>query len=110
MSNIRRLKLSAIFPRTGRFAEYAQQFADDSDVNSVNTTLIHATDRILFVVVTVEGTDIDREELYEQIRNFGGAVHLPLEVDCGSYTLDSDDSYGPDLDWTSIDRNGTLEL
>ncbi|MFP8954866.1 DUF211 domain-containing protein [Natrialbaceae archaeon A-arb3/5] len=109
MSAIRRLKLSVLFPRNGEFVDHAQRLTDDMGVNSVNTTLMHATDRVLFVVITIEGTDIERERLYERIREFGGIVHLPLEVDCGSYMLDSDDGYEPELDWESIDQNGTLE-
>lgn len=104
MSAIRRLELSVLLPRNDSILGFTQKVINNTDIESVSTTLRHANKRIYFVVITIEGDDVEYQPLRETIQEFGGVIHTLIEVNCGSYAIKSNDSYKIDLKWDSIDH------
>lgn len=110
MSEIRRLELSVLLSRNENIVDFTQRLTETTGIESVNTSLLHVDQRIFFVAITIEGHDIECDSLRETIRELGGVVHEFLEVSCGSYALESNDSYKIDLEWESIDRDHEFDL
>jgi len=80
---IRRLVLDVLKPHVPTILDLARALAKVSGVSGVNLSLDEVDQETESVKATIQGENIDYDEVEEVIRNFGAAVHSIDEVVVG---------------------------
>ncbi|MDZ7687865.1 MAG: DUF211 domain-containing protein [Halobacteriales archaeon] len=89
---LRRLVVDVLKPHQPEITEFAEAVADTDGVEGVNATLIETDREVQNIKITVEGDDIDRDEVVEAVERLGGSVHSFDEVVCGERTVERRDT------------------
>lgn len=88
MAPIRRLVLDTLKPYNPSIIELAQQISDLQGVSAVNISIYEIDRKVENAKITIEGEDINFEEISAMIQDLGGAIHSIDEVVAGSKIID----------------------
>ena len=83
MATIRQLVLDVLKPHEPTMLSIAQAIADTDGVDGVNAILIEMDEEVRNIKFTVEGDDIDYDEVTAVIEDTGATVHSVDQVACG---------------------------
>jgi hypothetical protein len=88
MGRIRRLVLDTLKPHDPTIIELAQGLSELSGVEAVNISIYEMDRKVENAKITIEGGDIDFEEIQAMITDNGGAIHSIDEVVAGKIIID----------------------
>lgn len=88
----RRLVVDVLKPHQPEITEFAKSVADSDGVEGVNATLIETDREVQNIKITMEGGDIDKDEVFEVIEGLGGSVHSIDEAVCGERIVERRDT------------------
>jgi hypothetical protein len=84
MASIRRLVLDILKPHEPSITEFAQKLETVEGVEGVNVTLIEIDMEVQNLKATLEGENIDDEQVSTVVEELGGSIHSTDEIVCGS--------------------------
>lgn len=85
MAPIKRLVIDILKPYEPSTIEFAQTVSWLEGVDGVNATLLETDNEVQNVKLTIEGSDIDHEEVQTEIEDLGGSVHSIDQIVCGEF-------------------------
>ena len=88
MGKILRLVLDVLKPHNPSIIQVAGELSDLPGVEAVNISIYEVDQRVENAKVTVEGTNIDYDEILKVIGENGGAVHSIDEVVSGAMIIE----------------------
>ncbi len=88
MAPIRRIVLDVLKPHEPSILEFAQASAKSGGVEGVNAILVEIDESVQNIKITVEGNDIDYEELRSTLEELGGSIHSIDEIVCGEHIVE----------------------
>lgn len=80
---VRRLVLDILKPHEPHVVEYAKTTQEIDGVKGVNISLVEIDEEVQNIKITVEGSEIDFDEVKQQIENLGGSIHSVDEIAYG---------------------------
>ena len=83
MAKIRKLVLDVVKPQTPGMIELGRTLADKKGVDGVNVGLIEIDRKVENVRITIQGKEIEVDEIFKAIESLGGAIHSVDEVAAG---------------------------
>jgi uncharacterized protein len=92
MSQIRRLVLDVLKPHEPTNLEVASAIGDLQDVDGVNVSLYEVDQQTENVKITVEGTNVNYNQVLQTIENLGGVVHSVDEIIAGKKIVEEDET------------------
>jgi hypothetical protein len=93
MPPLRRLVLDVLKPHEPTMLTLAQAVADLSAVEAATTDLVEIDEEVREVTLTIEGPDLDYDEVVGVVEDLGGSVHSIDQAAYGEYV-----AVGPALD------------
>lgn len=88
MTGIKRLVLDVLKPHQPNMIELAKAIAKLNHITGVNLSLYEIDSHSENIKITVEGNNIDYDELKDVIEDMGGAVHSVDEVAAGTKLIE----------------------
>jgi hypothetical protein len=88
MGTLRRLVLDVLKPLDPSIVTLVQVLADLEGVDGVNISIYEIDRRVENAKITIEGHDLDHEEITRVIGENGGAVHSIDEVAAGKVLIE----------------------
>jgi hypothetical protein len=88
MAKIRRLVLDTLKPHEPSIIEMADRLGDLEGVDSVNISVYEIDRKVENVKMTLEGKNIDFEEVEALVRELGGSIHSIDEAVAGQSIID----------------------
>jgi hypothetical protein len=88
MGRIRRLVLDTLKPHDPTIIDLAQKLSDMAGVEAVNISIYEMDRKVENAKITIEGNDINFEEIRGVIAENGGAIHSIDEVVAGKIIID----------------------
>jgi hypothetical protein len=88
IGKIRRLVIDALKPMEPNIVELAKVISVKDGVSAVNISMVEIDLKVENAKITIEGDDIDYEEIRELIEDMGGSVHSIDEVVAGKMIID----------------------
>ena len=88
IGKIRRLVIDALKPMEPNIVELAKVISVKNGVSAVNISMVEIDLKVENAKITIEGDDIDYEEIRELIEDMGGSVHSIDEVVAGKMIID----------------------
>jgi hypothetical protein len=88
MSKIRRLVLDTLKPHDPTIIDLAQSLSELSGIEAVNISIYEMDRKVENAKITIEGSDIDFENIRAVIADNGGAIHSIDEVVAGKIIID----------------------
>jgi hypothetical protein len=88
MGKLRRLVLDVLKPLEPSIEELARALADLEGVDGVNISIYEIDRRVENAKITIEGHDLNYQEIAEIIGENGGAVHSIDEVAAGKVLIE----------------------
>ena len=83
MALVRRLVLDVLKPHSPSIVELSQMIADTEGIDGVDITVCEIDRKVENVRITLEGTDINLDEIERVIQENGGTVHSVDKVSTG---------------------------
>lgn len=88
MGAVRRLVLDTLKPHEPNIIELAQQISELTGVDSVNISIYEIDRKVENAKITIEGMDIQYDEVATLIRELGGTIHSIDEAVAGQSIID----------------------
>ena len=88
MGAVRRLVLDTLKPHEPNIIELAQQISELTGVDSVNISIYEIDRKVENAKITIEGMDIQYDEVAILIRELGGTIHSIDEAVAGQSIID----------------------
>ena len=88
MSHVRRLVLDVLKPHMPTILVLADKLGDLEGVIGVDITLMEIDNKVENIKITLEGNDVDYQEVAEVIQDSGGSVHSIDKVSTGKHLID----------------------
>jgi hypothetical protein len=88
IGKIRRLVIDALKPMEPNIVELSKVISLKNGVSAVNISMVELDLRVENVKITIEGDDINYEEIRELIEDMGGSIHSIDEVVAGKMIID----------------------
>lgn len=88
MGSIRRLVLDTLKPHDPSIIEMAQTLSDRPGIEAVNISIYEMDRKVENAKITIEGNNINYEEILQIITDMGGAIHSIDEVVAGKMIID----------------------
>lgn len=88
MGNVRRLVLDVLKPLEPTIIDLAEQLSMLAGVEAVNISIYEIDRRVENAKITIEGSDLNYEEVMRIIQENGGTVHSIDEVVAGELIID----------------------
>jgi hypothetical protein len=88
IGKIRRLVLDALKPMEPNIVELAKVISIKDGVSAVNISMVEIDLKVENVKITIEGDDINFEEIRDLIEDMGGSIHSIDEVVAGKMIID----------------------
>lgn len=83
MAPVKRIVVDILKPHDPDIVEVASRLADLDGIEGVNAGLVETDKEVQNIKLTVEGEDLEYEELQERVEGLGGTVHSIDEVASG---------------------------
>ena len=87
MAPIRRLVLDVLKPHDPEVPEFARRVSRTDSIDALTASLVETDRKVQNLKLTVEGADLDPEDIERQIETLGGSVHSIDEVSCGEFVV-----------------------
>jgi len=88
IGKIRRLVIDALKPMEPNIVELAKVISLKDGVSAVNISMVEIDLKVENAKITIEGDDINYEEIRDLIEDMGGSVHSIDEVVAGKMIID----------------------
>jgi len=88
IGKIRRLVIDALKPMEPNIIELAKVISLKDGVSAVNISMVEIDLKVENAKITIEGDDINYEEIRDLIEDMGGSVHSIDEVVAGKMIID----------------------
>ena len=88
MGKIRRLVLDTLKPHDPSIIELSQALSELDGADAVNISIYEMDRKVENAKITIEGNNIDFEDVRQVIADFGGAIHSIDEVVSGKMIID----------------------
>jgi uncharacterized protein len=88
VSHVRRLVLDVLKPHQPTMLTLADKLGDLEGVQGVDITLFEIDNKVENIKVTLEGNDIDYQEVAEAIQDSGGSIHSIDKVSTGKQLIE----------------------
>jgi uncharacterized protein len=88
IGKIRRLVIDALKPMEPNIIELAKVISLKDGVSAVNISMVEIDLKVENAKITIEGDDINYEEIKELIEDMGGSIHSIDEVVAGKMIID----------------------
>ncbi|MBN1133620.1 MAG: DUF211 domain-containing protein [Methanosarcinaceae archaeon] len=88
MSGIRRLVLDVLKPHHPSIVELSQKLSVLKGVAGVNLSLYEVDQQTENIKITIEGENLDYEEIKESIDNLGAVIHSVDEIAAGKQLVE----------------------
>ena len=88
VSHVRRLVLDVLKPHMPTMLNLADKLGDLEGVAGVDITLFEIDNKVENIKITLEGNDIDYQEVAEVIQDSGGSIHSIDKVSTGRQLID----------------------
>ncbi len=88
MSHVRRLVLDVLKPHMPTMLNLADKLGDLEGIVGVDITLFEIDNKVENIKITLEGSDIDYQEVAEVIQDSGGSIHSIDKVSTGRQIID----------------------
>lgn len=92
MGNLRRLVLDVLKPLDPSIVELVQFLADLEGVDGVNISIYEIDRRVENAKITIEGHDLNYQNIVQTIEEHGGSVHSIDEVAAGRVLIEDVDT------------------
>ena len=92
MGRIRRLVLDVLKPHEPSIVDFARLLSDLPGVEGVNISIFEIDRMVENAKITIEGTDIDDEQVYRVIQDEGGSIHSIDEAVAGRILIDDSET------------------
>ena len=100
MSEVRRLVLDVLKPHQPTILVLADKLGDLEGVNGVDITLIEIDNKVENIKITLEGDDIDFQDVAEVVQETGASIHSIDKVSAGKRLIDEVDTpQDPGASW-----------
>lgn len=83
MTKIRRLVLDILKPHEPSIIEFAGKIEEVGGVEGVNAIVIEIDEEVQNIKVTLEGQNMDFDQIENVIEDEGGSIHSVDEIVCG---------------------------
>jgi hypothetical protein len=93
MPPLRRLVLDVLKPHEPTMLTLAREIADLPSVEAATTDLVEIDEEVREVTLTIEGPELDYDEIVSVVDDLGGSVHSIDQAAYGEYV-----AVGPALD------------
>ncbi|MFB6192862.1 MAG: DUF211 domain-containing protein [Candidatus Nanohaloarchaea archaeon] len=80
MTKIRRLVLDILKPHNPGIIRFAEEIEQVPGVEGINATIYEIDEEVRNLKVTIEGQEIDEDEVREAIEDLGGSIHSIDEI------------------------------
>jgi len=88
VSHVRRLVLDVLKPHQPTMLTLADKLGDLEGVQGIDISLLEIDSKVENIKVTLEGTDIDYDEVSEVIQESGGSIHSIDKVSTGKRLIE----------------------
>ena len=88
MAKVRKIVLDVVKPQVPGIVELGRTLADKKGVDGINISLIEIDRKVENVRITIQGKDIEVDEVFKTIESLGGAIHSIDEVAAGGDIID----------------------
>lgn len=88
MAPMLRVVLDLLKPHDPPTLDFAQRLADVDGVDGVNATTIEVDKKVENVKFTIEGGDIQFEEVQRLVDELGGTIHSVDQIACGDRLIE----------------------
>jgi hypothetical protein len=88
IGKIRRLVIDALKPMEPNIIELAKVISLKDGVSAVNISMVEIDLKVENAKITIEGDDINYDEIKELIEDMGGSIHSIDEVVAGKMIID----------------------
>ncbi len=88
IGKIRRLVIDALKPMEPNIIELAKVISLKDGVSAVNISMVEIDLKVENAKITIEGDDINYEEIKDLIEDMGGSIHSIDEVVAGKMIID----------------------
>lgn len=88
MSHVRRLVLDVLKPHQPTMLTLADKLGDLEGVSGVDITLFEIDNKVENIKITVEGNDVDYQEVAEVVQDAGGSIHSIDKVSTGKQLIE----------------------
>ena len=88
VSHVRRLVLDVLKPHMPTMLNLADKLGDLEGVAGVDITLFEIDNKVENIKITLEGNDVDYQEVAEVIQDSGGSIHSIDKVSTGRQLID----------------------
>ena len=88
MSQVRRLVLDVLKPHQPTMLTLAGKLGDLEGVHGVDITLIEIDNKVENIKITLEGDDIDFQDVAEVVQDAAGSIHSIDKVSTGKRLID----------------------
>ena len=83
MSEVRRLVLDVLKPHQPTMLVLADKLGDLEGIHGVDITLIEIDNKVENIKITLEGDDVDFQDVAEVVQDVGGSIHSIDKVSTG---------------------------
>ncbi len=88
MSKVRRLVLDVLKPHQPTMLTLADKLGDIEGIQGVDIALFEIDNKVENIKITLEGDDIDYQEVQEVIQDSGGSIHSIDKVSTGKELIE----------------------
>jgi hypothetical protein len=88
VSHVRRLVLDVLKPHQPTMLILADKLGDLEGVQGVDISLLEIDSKVENIKITLEGTDIDFQEVSEVVQESGGSIHSIDKVSTGKRLIE----------------------
>jgi hypothetical protein len=88
MSEVRRLALDVLKPHQPTTLVLADELGDLDGIHGVDITLIEIDNKVENIKITLEGDDVDSQDVSEVVQDAGGSIHSIDKVSAGKRIID----------------------
>lgn len=89
---VKRLVLDVLKPHSPSLVQLANELADREGVSGVNATLLEQDKKVENVKLTVEGENVDYDDVKETVEALSGTVHSVDEVASGDRLVEESET------------------
>ncbi len=92
MAPVKRIVLDLLKPHEPSILDVSSNVAEGKGVDGVNATLLETDKEVENIKLTIEGEDIDFEDVKEKIEKIGCSIHSLDEVICGQHIVEESET------------------
>ncbi|HNT29612.1 MAG TPA: DUF211 domain-containing protein [bacterium] len=92
MAAIRRIVLDTLKPHEPGIIELAEKISDQPGVDAVNISIYEMDRKVENAKITIEGNNIQVDEVFKIVKDYGASIHSIDEVVAGKKIIDDSET------------------